>query len=411
MSASLNQSEDRSRFRRTFWAEALRSVAAGFIETALATFAILLAVKLYTSGPAVKSLLIGSPAIGLLGSLLMVPLVARTGLTASRAAACISLLSMLGFLLAAVGANSEICFIVGMTLGIGVISMAIPLQTHYLRINYPNRNRGRLFSVSIFLRALTALLVSWGFGEYLDRDLSRYPVLLWTFVGAAGVSAVCHFLVPSESLREKGDRSGGLLDAVQVSRSDRIFVRLLVAAMILGLGVLASNALRVDYLVNPEHGLNFDVKTVSLITGIIPSIVRLASTILWGWLFDRMDFFRLRIIVNLIFLAGIFLYFTTGKVELILAGSALFGLARGGGEILFNLFVTRLAKPGDIAQYMSVHTFLAGIRILLAPFIGFFLVLYTNIPVMVVFCTVLVISSVLIVGSASGLEQRSRKDG
>ena len=393
--------------RHTFLPEAIRAVAAGVIETALATFAVLIAVTQFDSGPALKSFLLACPAVGLLGSLWAVPLVIRWRLTASRAAAGISLLSAAGFTVAALGAHDERWFVLGMSLGLGVIGMAIPLQTHYLRLNYPGKSRGRLFSISLFIRALTSMVVSWGFGIYLDQDLDRYPILLWTFVGAALVSAICHAVVPSEEIRAPGESekegkgASGFLESVHISREDRVFVRLLAAAMIMGLGVLSANALRVDYLVNPAHGLEWDVETVSLITGVVPSVMRLVSTFFWGWLFDQMNFFRLRIIVNFVFLVGILLYFLGSGVSIILVGSALFGLARGGGEIMFNLFVTKLAPSRHIADYMSVHTFLAGIRLSLAPFLGFFLVVWADIPVMVVVSCAFVVASIFLVRSAA----------
>ncbi len=396
-----------SRIRRTFAAEAIRACAAGVLETALATFAIFLVVTRFDSGPAIKSLLIASPAFGLLGSLLVVPAVAKMRLRASYAAGCISLLSMVGFAVAAIGCESETAFVVGTCIGLGVIGMALPLQTHYLRINYPTSNRGRLFSATIFIRALTAMAVSWGFGVYLDRDPDRYPVLLWIFVAASGIAALCYFTIPSEPLRSNGPGRIDFTSAVRLSLKDSIFVQLLIAAMILGFGVLAANALRVDYLVNPEHGLEFDVKTVSLVTGIVPSAVRLGSTFFWGWLFDRIDFFKLRIVVNLVFLAGVILYFVWTDVRIILIGSALFGLARGGGEILFNLFVTKITAAENIADYMSVHTFLAGIRIFLAPFLGFFLVQYADVPAMVVVCCLLVAGSIVIIRGAAPERVRS----
>jgi len=390
-----------SRIRRTFTAEAFRAAAAGAIETAFATFAILIVVTRFESGPAIKALLLASPAFGLLGGLIIVPAVARLGLRASHAAGFISLISMVGFAIAAIGAANETTFVVGMCLGLGVMGMSLPLQTQYLRSNYPGNRRGRLFSATIVIRALSAMLVSWGFGIYLDRDLSRYPVLLWVFVAAAAVSALCFFLIPSDALRKSDSGRIDFTSAVRLSLKDSVFVRILIAVMCLGIGVMSANALRVDYLVNPEHGLMFDVMTVSLITGIVPSLMRLISTFFWGWLFDRIDFFLLRIIVNLIFLAGVILYFVWTDVRIILIGSALFGLARGGGEILFNLFVTKITAAENIADYMSVHTFLAGIRLFLAPFLGFFLVKYADIDAMVVLSSVLAIVSVFLVRGAA----------
>lgn len=314
--------------RRTFAAEAVRAIASGVIETALATFAVLIAVNRFESGPLTKSLLLACPALGLLGSLVIVPLAVRAGLTASRAAAGISLVSLGGFLIAALGAQRETVFVLGMIIGIGVLTMAIPLQTHYLRANYPVSRRGRLFSVTIFLRALTTMVMSWVFGVYLDADFSRYPTLLWCMAGASAVVVVCYLCVPSTTLRDAAEKRHRLLESVHVSRDDRVFVRVLMAMMILGLGVLSANALRVDFLANPEHGLALDVKTVSIITGIIPSVVRLGSTFFWGLLFDRMNFFILRGLINLVFLVGILLHFVWADVTLIMIGAALFGLAR-----------------------------------------------------------------------------------
>ena len=68
---------------------------------------------------------------------------------------------------------------------------------------------------------------------------------------------------------------------------------------------------------------------------------------------------------------------------MIAVGSALFGLARGGGEILWNLWVTKIGNPAYIAGYMSVHTFMTGIRVLIAPFMGFYITSLLNLPVMV----------------------------
>ena len=63
--------------RRTFRAEMVRSLAAGLAETALATFAILIAVREYDSGPMAKAILLSSYALGLVGSLFVVPLAVR----------------------------------------------------------------------------------------------------------------------------------------------------------------------------------------------------------------------------------------------------------------------------------------------------------------------------------------------
>lgn len=380
---------------QTFRAEAIRALATGIQETAFTTFAILIAVKHFSLGPSAKAAIISSLALGLIGGLFVVPLIARMGWKVSRAAAGVQFLSMLGFLIAALSENSKILYMAGMGLGMGIIAMAIPLQTHYLRENFPESRRGRLFSISILIRALSAMVFSWLIGEYLDEDMSRFTHVLLLFAFASGAAAICQFVIPSNPFDEDvkkppiGQSIGWLKD-------DQVFARMIAAAMAMGLGVLSANALRVDYLVNPVHALEFDAPTTAFITGVIPSITRLISTFFWGWLFDLMDFFKLRAIVNAVFFGGILLYFASGDKVVIAAGSALFGLARGGGEILWNLWVTKLENPSQIAGYMSVHTFMTGIRVLIAPFMGFLIVSFANIPTMVAVSSFFVILSFVI---------------
>ncbi len=406
---SESSSPDIGTVRITFCAEGVRAFAAGIIETALATFAILIAVTQFDSSPGIKATIIGSQAFGLIGSLFLVPRIMRLSVRPSRAAAIINALSMAGFVVAALNPASEICFVAGVSIGLGVAGLAMPLQTHYLRQNYPKNSRGRLFSVNVFIRALTAMLASWLFGIYLDRDAQNYETLLWVLAAAAGLSAASQWMIPSQPFQQ-----GAIKNRPSVMRSmkwleqDRVFARVIVALMVMGIGVLAANALRVDYLVNPDHGLAFDVVTVSLITGIVPSITRLLSTYFWGWLFDRMNFFRLRLIVNAVFFSGIILYFSTGLIPAIIIGSALFGLARGGGEILFNLFVTKLAAPDHVAEYMTVHTFFAGLRILSAPFIGFFLVTYAGISTMMGFSLAFIAATFFILWPLLGKRTESQ---
>ncbi len=381
--------------RTTFVAEAVRAVAAGIQETALATFAILIAVRHFGMGPAPKAVLVGCMAIGLLAGLFVVPLVARLRLRTSQAAGGIQLLSMLGFLLAAGSLQSEWLYLVGMSLGMGVIAMAIPLQTHYLRENFPEHQRGRLFSLSILVRALSAILFSWLIAAYLDREMTDFPHVILLFAGSSALAAVSQFFIPSTQL-DAAVRKPPVAQSIVWLRRDAVFGRVIAAAMAMGLGVLIANAMRVDYLANPDYAWQLDAKTVALITGVIPSVTRLASTFFWGWLFDRMDFFRLRAIINAVFFAGILLYFLPSQIVMIAVGSALFGLARGGGEILWNLWVTKLAAPANIASYMSVHTFMTGIRMALAPFIGFYIAQAMDLSAVVAVSSFFVILSFVI---------------
>ncbi len=106
----------------------------------------------------------------------------------------------------------------------------------------------------------------------------------------------------------------------------------------------------------------------------IPSLTNLVFARFWGRLFDRMNFFVLRIILNSLFVAAIASFFIIGGNAGFVAGGFLFGMANSGGNVAWSLWVTKVAAPELVADYMGVHSFLTGVRGIIAPFLGFYLI-------------------------------------
>ncbi|MEY4222893.1 MAG: hypothetical protein RL334_1535 [Chloroflexota bacterium] len=71
---------------RTFRYERWRAGAHGMLETAAQTFLLLIAVQYYAAGPTAKALLASGGSFGMLLSLLVVSVVANSGLRPARAA-------------------------------------------------------------------------------------------------------------------------------------------------------------------------------------------------------------------------------------------------------------------------------------------------------------------------------------
>jgi MFS family permease len=63
-------------------------------------------------------------------------------------------------------------------------------------------------------------------------------------------------------------------------------------------------------------------------------------------------------------------------------GAVVFGIGLAGGDVAWNLWVTKFAPPERVADYMSVHTFFTGLRGLVAPLVAFHLAAHTSLPVM-----------------------------
>jgi MFS family permease len=148
--------------------------------------------------------------------------------------------------------------------------------------------------------------------------------------------------------------------------------------MFLGFAMLMISPLRVEYLANPAHGARWHgelmtAATIALLTGVIPNGARLLLNPVWGWLFDNMNFFALRLMLNVGLIAGILSFFVAGSATGLVIGAILFGMANAGADVAWSLWVTKFAPPERVADYMSVHTFFTGVRGVVAPVAAFYL--------------------------------------
>src|SRR6267142_806953 len=145
--------------------------------------------------------------------------------------------------------------------------------------------------------------------------------------------------------------------------------------MLMGFANLMMLPLRVEYLANPKYHAGrqaVSVSMIALLTGVIPNLARLVLSPIWGHLFDHMNFFTLRVALNIGFALGILTFFTTNSFTGLVVGAMVYGISNAGGDVAWSLWVTKFAPPGRVADYMSVHTFLTGVRGVLAPVFAFY---------------------------------------
>jgi MFS family permease len=359
----------RSNRDQTFLFDRWRGLSGGIFETAAGTFLLFIAVRHFEAGASAKAWIATGSGMGLLLSPLAVHLIASLGWTCSVGATVAAVTSGIGFLIAA--ALPDLApFVGGSLLALLSSSIAIPFLTQIYQDNYSAEERGTLFSRAVMIRILTAASFSQFAGWALASFFPSFRWLLFLYAGSQFFTAFCTAKLPSRSLPAR--QSAHPLHALRFVVSDAVFRRTLISWMFMGFANLMMMPLRVDYLANPRYGLAFAAGTVALFTGVIPNIVRLIFSPLWGWLFDRLNFFLLRIVINLGFCLGMVTFFTGNDWTGLSIGAIAFGASSAGGDLAWSLWVTKVAPPDRVADYMSVHTFLTGIRAMVAPFVGFY---------------------------------------
>lgn len=358
------------RTRRTYSIELIRAVPLGFFETAVSTFFLLVAVVHFQSGPTAKAILASGQNIGLLLSLPFATLAASRGWTSSGTASIGLLLGGCALILAAMVEN-QVVFVVCSAIGAGAPTLCIPVMTKIFQENYPREQRGKLFSRTVIVRIISAAAFSFVAGIALTGRVDQYPWLMLTFAFCLLSASALVARIPCETI-PKGEGVNPLR-AFRHLKLDPEFRLTLISWMVAGMGLQMMVPLRVEYLANPRYGFDLDAAQVALLTAMIPSLTRALMSPLWGKFFDQFSFPLVRIGINCTFLFAVLSFFTgTGMVGLVV-GALVFGAAMAGGEIAFSLWVTKLAKPQHVTEYMAVHTFLGGFRGLFTPFLAFYL--------------------------------------
>ena len=365
----MGESEDIGQQKRTFGLELIRAVPQGFIETAWSTFVMFVAISTFGAPSWMKMMIAAAASVGLLLSLFTVQIVRRLGCSVNSASVFIWSMSAIGFGTAAMAGNSLPVYAVGVCLAAVMLTVGAPLISQIYRKHYSNKVRGKLFSYAGVVRAMTGAAAGIGVGMWLARKGDDFHDLFWVYSVCCLVMAGCVFSMARVKLRKTQRLK--LFDAFQHVSQDKAFRKLLGCWMLLGMGNLLCFALFVEYISNPVYGFSLDASKAGLVTSTIPMLVFLVCVVPWGMVFDRLPFYRVRVMVNVFFFVGILVYYLGGTYLSLCIGMALHGIGRSGGNILWSLWVTRFSSEDNVGEYMSVHSFLTGVRGTLAPVIAF----------------------------------------
>ncbi|MEX2382128.1 MAG: MFS transporter [Opitutales bacterium] len=359
------------RRRITFRYDLVRGTCQGFLETGAHTFALLIAVRVFEASPALKAFLAGAGPYGLLLTPVSLYIVSRLQISAASAASFFFFAASLSLVVAAMTSDLA-TFVAATVFAFFMIGQHAPLMVHIYSQNYDSRNRGALLSNSIVLSVTAATLFAFLGGKALDVDLERYRSIILTLALASLIAAWAIRRMPSSPL-SAGVKSWNPLKDLSYAWKDKLFGGMLIIWMLMGLGNLMTLPLRVEYMANPRFGIDATNAEIALMTAVIPSLVRILTTHIWGILFDRLNFAVVRTLLNSCFFIGILLFFNSESLFMLGVASAIFGLGMAGGNIAWSLWVTKIAPDDKVATYMSIHTFTTGLRGVVAPFLGFFL--------------------------------------
>lgn len=353
-----------SRQEKTFALDSARGVSDGFVQSVLQTTAMLIAVQAFALADQLTALIASAPFVGNLLSLFYSAKFSTSRQSKSRLAAAPLFASSAAFLAAGwLGEGVEYALMV--TLAIVLFQLRLTFLTSIYHENYPTGRRGVLFSRGLILMTLSSLAASWGYGKILEGELERFRWLMTLTACMALCSGVAVFNMPSSPPEASG--ASNPFKNLGLIRSQPVFGYILCAWFIFGFANLWVFPLRVVYVAEAERGLGLGPFQSLLLLGVALETGRLLSTPVWAKLFDRVNFIALRISMNGFLGVGLVVFFSSEDPMVIGTGSFLIGVCTGGGSLAWNLWVTKFAPRGETHIYMSVHSFLTGVRGVIGP--------------------------------------------
>ena len=380
--------------RRTYFWDKLRGASQGVLETGYMGLTLVIAIEVFNAPNEIKSLIAAANPIGLL----ITPLTLGFFVWLNRPANIVAsnLLFLSGLCVAASAFSQDLhTYLILIILSAVFGTQSLPMMAHIYAENYPPNKRGTYFSTSFMFSVASTLIFSLAFGWLLDLDISFFTVVLGVLSLASFLSGISMRRMPSSSIHQGSTQNP--IRNLGYAFTDWKFGIMLLSWMFLGIGNLMANPLRIEYLLKPDYGIAASISLVSFITLGLPAICRFFSAKVWGILFDRIDFMILRMWINGIQMVSIWIFFSTQNIWVLAFASGMNGVAMGGGTLSWNLWVTKFAPKERTAAYMSVHTFLTGIRGFAAPFLGFYLIVKVGALTTGTIASVLILVSILMV--------------
>ena len=380
--------------KKTYFWDKLRGTSQGVLETGYMGLTLVIAIEVFDAPNEVKSLIAAANPIGLIITPLTLGFFAWLRRPANFVASNLFYLSAVCTAAAAFSPSLNI-YLVLLILAAVFATQSVPMMAHIYAENYPPDKRGTYFSTSFMFSVTATFIFSLLFGKLLDLNIANFTWVLGSLSLASFLGGLAMRRMPSSPIHQQSTQNP--IRNIGYAFTDWKFGIMLLSWMFLGLGNLMANPLRIEYLLKPEYGVAATISMVSFLTLGLPAICRFLSVKFWGILFDRIDFMILRMLVNTLQMVSILIFFSSKNLWILGFATGLNGIAMGGGTLSWNLWVTKFAPKEKTAAYMSVHTFLTGIRGFVAPFLGFYLLVrYGAMPTGIIGSAMILISIVMV---------------
>lgn len=251
-----------------------------------------------------------------------------------------------------------------------------PVITSIYKTHYPDASRGHIMGIVRTYFNLAFIIAALVFGWMLELDGHNY-VYVYPIIGLVGIWGLSHFrkiVIDPEQTHSGDNPAHPLKQSVQILKSDKPFAYFMLYWAVFGFAVLMVDPVKTIYLTDPKYGINAAYNEAILAIMVIPQAVMLLTFPFWGKQIDKYGVIKIRFLINILPTVNIVMFYFANALTLIYIASVLQGLAMSGAQLSWQLCVLEFAPKNRVGMYMGIHTMLTGVRGIIAPFIGAWLI-------------------------------------
>ena len=351
-----------------FFINFFRSSAEPIVESLL----MLIFIKIFNSSIAAKTGLVFFLKVGLLSGIPISILIAKYRFRIHQFLAFVALFVSGICLVAFFYENSFVFYLLAFCISVFLNGLH-PIHGEIYNL-YPKKNRAKKFMTTLGGFALGSIFFTVIYDLIIKESIENYSDIMLILFGASLVLVFLYLLLPpipySKHTKIK------LKTLLAILKKDKLFTYICISWFIMGTGNLWILPYRVNILAEENFGFKYSDSLILIIIVVIPEVIRLFTTPIFAIIFDKYNFLAFRILTNVLFIIYLFFFFFSGLLSnpLIghLIGIVFFGLAATSGSFAWKLWINRFTAKKNVPLYMTLHSGLTGIRILITPLLGLY---------------------------------------
>lgn len=255
----------------------------------------------------------------------------------------------------------------------------ISAQSAIFRTNYPPALRSYALSVPMAFQMGANALFAWQGGRMFDKN-EDWVIPFFLIAAGLGILGAWSFnrvrvdpaaaaAIPPSSEPERG-YFDGIAHQFRGLLRNPAFFRYQLSYMFFGAGSVAVGAILPFYL-QEDFGASHEQATGAI--NVVPMFTIALTLPLWGWILDRSNPLVMRAVTTGVWAITplMLLYVTTMKG--VYGAQLIQGIVWSGSTLIWWLGVNYFARAHEVANLMSLHQTLTGIRGVFAPFMGVWL--------------------------------------